>query len=67
MTDTETLLSDDKALARTLREKVGISGSYAHELAHGVRVPSLHLAVRIEAALGIAPRTWVERFNEGFR
>ena len=50
-----------KALARDLREKVGLSAGYASDLSSGIRRPSLELAVRIEGHLGIPASAWVAR------
>jgi transcriptional regulator with XRE-family HTH domain len=50
-----------KELARTLRDRFGLSKGYASQLANGLRVPSLDLAVRLEDEMKIKPRVWVER------
>lgn len=52
---------DPRALARTLTEKVGVSTSFASELARNKRKPSLELAVKIEDALSIPARWWIKR------
>lgn len=53
----------DKArtLAKELTDVVGVSVSFACELARNKRKPSLELAVKIEDALGIPPRWWIKR------
>lgn len=51
--------SEKSALARALKDRVGLSASYAHEIAHGQRTPSLKMAVKIERMLGIAPASWL--------
>ena len=50
---------DPKNLASDLRDKLGLSNSYASEIANGRRAPSLRLAVDIEQKLGIPPRHWL--------
>ncbi|MGH6979519.1 MAG: helix-turn-helix domain-containing protein [Brevundimonas sp.] len=49
-----------KEIAAALRSKVGLSAGYASELANLQRTPSLRLALKIEAALGIPPSHWVK-------
>lgn len=39
-------------------QRIGISKPYAHQLISGARTPSLKLALRIQAELGIAPASW---------
>jgi transcriptional regulator with XRE-family HTH domain len=46
------MTTDPKALAAQLRS-IGVSQSYASEIAHGQRAPSLKLALRIYDQLGI--------------
>lgn len=53
------LLSNRPQLAVLLRDKLGLSVSYASELANGRRLPSLTLATRIEAEMGIPASTWI--------
>lgn len=53
--------TDAKAFARALMAKAGVSPSFAHELATGKRKPSLPMAVKIEDAMKIPPRWWVDR------
>lgn len=38
--------------------RIGVSKPYAHQLTSGARSPSLALALKIEAALGIPPTAW---------
>lgn len=45
--------------AKALREKLGLSRSYASELASGIRKPSLDLALRIEREMGVPASHWV--------
>lgn len=52
--------ADPETLARAL-VGVGISPSYASELARKKRTPSLKKAVLIEQRLGISPRWWIDR------
>jgi len=42
-----------------LVDKIGISRSYASELLSRGKSPSLDIAVKIEAAFGIAPSLWL--------
>jgi len=49
---------------RLLQEQVGISRSYAIELASGKRNPSLVLAFDIQEKTGILARYWVDRQAE---
>lgn len=53
-------ISEKAALAKALKDQVGMSASYAHEIAHGQRTPSLKMAVKIERVLGIAPARWLD-------
>lgn len=39
-------------------QRVGVSKPYAHQLVTGARTPSLSLALRLEAALGIPVKSW---------
>lgn len=50
-----------KALAKDLREKIGMSAGYASDLAAGKRQPSLDMAVKIERELGIPAAAWIDR------
>ncbi|WP_158584935.1 helix-turn-helix domain-containing protein [Brevundimonas sp. LPMIX5] len=61
---TQTEICEKSTLAKALKDRVGISTSYAHEIAHGQRTPSLRLAVKIEQVLGIAPARWVSPAND---
>lgn len=57
---TQSDISEKSALTKALKDRVGMSASYAHEIAHGHRTPSLKMAVKIERALGITPASWLE-------
>ena len=48
-------------------QRIGISKPYAHQLVRGDRSPSLKLALRIEAALGISPSAWPMPANDSVR
>jgi len=61
---TKILVSEKNVLAKALKDQVGLSASYAHEVAHGHRTPSLKLAVKIERLLGIAPASWLQADND---
>lgn len=39
-------------------QRIGVSKPYAHQLVSGLRSPSLRLALRIEAELGVSPTVW---------
>lgn len=47
--------------ADVLRERFALSRSYAFELIHKGKKPSLDLAVRIEEEFGIPTSAWVKR------
>ena len=46
--------------ADALREKFGLSRSYAFELVNRKRKPSLELAVKIEAEFGVPVSAWLD-------
>jgi transcriptional regulator with XRE-family HTH domain len=52
---------DPRTLARSLTEQLGVSASFASELARNKRKPSLELAVKIEDVLSIPARWWIKR------
>lgn len=60
----EDLKANPKALARELRDQLGVSAAHASELSRGIKTPSFDLAIRIEDALGIAPRWWRDNLRE---
>lgn len=57
--DTRITVVEVGELSRKLRS-LGLSKSYASELANGRRLPSLLLARRIETELGIPMNSWGE-------
>ena len=57
-------MTNPKVLARELRETLKVSAAHASELSRGIKSPSFDLAIKIEDALGIAPRWWRDNLRE---
>jgi plasmid maintenance system antidote protein VapI len=53
--------ADPTEFAKALVDTAKVSPSYASELAHNRRRPSLRMAIRLEKKMGIPPRYWIER------
>lgn len=57
-TDRMTTVDPTAIKAADLQKVEGISKPYSYQLASGLRKPSLTLALRIEAALGVPVSAW---------